>query len=52
MLKIENIHHVAIIASDYEKSKEFYTKILGFQIEKETYREESCLLYTSPSPRD
>ena len=40
MLNIENIHHVAIIASDYEKSKEFYTKIIGFQIEKETYREE------------
>ena len=40
-VKYRNIfHHVAIIASDYEKSKEFYTKILGFQIEKETYREE------------
>ena len=40
MLKIEKIHHVAIIASDYEKSKRFYVEVLGFKIVKETYREE------------
>lgn len=34
------IHHVAVICSDYEKSKKFYTDILGFEIEKETYRAE------------
>lgn len=34
------IHHVAIICSDYKKSKEFYTEILGFEILKEVYREE------------
>lgn len=34
------IHHVAVICSDYEKSKKFYTEILGFEIEKETYRAE------------
>lgn len=34
------IHHVAIIASDYETSKHFYTKILGFEIVHEAYREE------------
>jgi glyoxylase I family protein len=33
-------HHVAIIASDYGKSKAFYTGLLGFQIRNETYREE------------
>ena len=38
MLNIKKIHHVAIIASDYEKSKYFYTEILGFKILKETYR--------------
>lgn len=38
MLNIKKIHHIAIIASDYEKSKYFYTKILGFKILKETYR--------------
>jgi glyoxylase I family protein len=39
-MKIESIHHVAIIAGDYEKSKQFYTTILGFSIIRETYRED------------
>jgi len=34
------IHHVAIIASDYERSKDFYTRILGFEIIRETHRQE------------
>jgi glyoxylase I family protein len=38
-MKIESVHHVAIICSDYEKSKDFYSRILGFEIIKETYRE-------------
>ena len=33
------IHHIAIICSDYEVSKTFYTQVLGLQIIKETYRE-------------
>lgn len=32
------IHHVAIICSDYQKSKQFYVEILGFSILQETYR--------------
>ncbi len=39
MLKINNVHHIAIIASDYQKSKHFYTEILGLQIVREVYRE-------------
>ncbi|MCT7949524.1 VOC family protein [Ancylothrix sp. C2] len=39
-MKINRIHHVAIICSDYQKSKHFYTQILGFSIIKETYRQE------------
>lgn len=39
MLGIKTIHHIAIICSDYEKSKKFYTEILGFQILQEVYRE-------------
>lgn len=39
MLKLNKIHHVAIICSDYEKSKRFYTEVLGFTIVLETYRE-------------
>jgi glyoxylase I family protein len=34
------IHHVAIICSDYSKSKQFYAEILGFTIVREIYREE------------
>jgi glyoxylase I family protein len=40
MLNINKIHHVAIICSDYEVSKHFYTKILGFEIMAETFRKE------------
>ena len=39
MLKINKVHHIAIIASDYQKSKHFYTEILGLQIVREVYRE-------------
>jgi glyoxylase I family protein len=38
-VKIETLHHIAIICSDYEESKKFYTEILGFTIEQEVYRE-------------
>lgn len=34
------IHHIAIIVSDYEKSKEFYTNKLGFKVIRENYRQE------------
>lgn len=40
MLKVKKMHHVAIICSDYNKSKEFYVSILGFKIIREVYREE------------
>ncbi len=34
------IHHIAIICSNYEASKDFYINKLGFEVVKETYREE------------
>ena len=34
------IHHIAIICSDYQVSKKFYTEILGLNIVREIYREE------------
>ncbi|MBR8827059.1 MAG: VOC family protein [Gomphosphaeria aponina SAG 52.96 = DSM 107014] len=37
-MNVKKIHHVAIICSDYEKSKNFYVNILGFPIIQETYR--------------
>ena len=39
MLKINRVHHIAIICSDYEKSKHFYTEVLGFKVVREVYRE-------------
>ncbi len=36
---LDSFHHVALIVSDYERSKHFYTKILGFEIMAENYRE-------------
>jgi glyoxylase I family protein len=40
MLRLNKIHHIAIICRDYEKSKAFYTSVLGFTIVEETYRAE------------
>lgn len=37
---ISKVHHIAIICSDYEKSKNFYTHFLGLTIINETYRNE------------
>ena len=64
MLEIEKIHHIAIICSNYELSKHFYTEILPFTIQAEHYRAERqsykldlCLngeyvleLFSFPSP--
>lgn len=38
MLDITGIHHIAIICSDYQKSKQFYVDILGFLVIEETFR--------------
>ncbi|OPB87100.1 SMU1112c/YaeR family gloxylase I-like metalloprotein [Elizabethkingia ursingii] len=35
-----HIHHIAIICSDYQISKKFYTDVLGLNIIREVYREE------------
>ncbi|KIC91757.1 VOC family protein [Flavihumibacter sp. ZG627] len=37
---LNSVHHIAIIAGDYERSKKFYTEILGLHIIAEVYREE------------
>ena len=39
-MDFNKIHHVAIICSNYEISKEFYVEKLGFEIIREIYREE------------
>jgi len=40
MLHLKNVHHIAIICSDYERSKTFYTDVLGCTIVLETFRAE------------
>ena len=37
-MKLNRIHHVAIICSDYARSKRFYIEILGLEVIEETYR--------------
>lgn len=37
---LDKIHHVAIIASNYEKTKDFYVNQLELPIIRETYRKE------------
>ncbi|WP_375510557.1 VOC family protein [uncultured Nostoc sp.] len=39
-MKTTGIHHVAIICSDYVRSKKFYVEVLGFSIIQETFRAE------------
>lgn len=39
-MNLSRIHHIAIIVSDYEVSKDFYVNKLGFQVIRENYRPE------------
>lgn len=39
-MNFNEIHHIAIIGSDYKKSKHFYVDLLGFEVIRENYREE------------
>ena len=41
MLKLDNVHHIAIICSDYQRSLDFYTRVLGLNILAENYRPET-----------
>ena len=38
-MKLNGIHHIAIICSDYQRSLDFYTKVLGLEVIAEHYRE-------------
>lgn len=39
MLTLNKVHHIAIICSDYARSKRFYTEVLGLEIAAEVFRE-------------
>jgi len=38
-MQLRRVHHVAIICSDYARSKHFYTQVLGLRVLAEAYRE-------------
>ena len=40
ILGLHSVHHIAIICSDYARSKAFYTEGLGLRVIREVYREE------------
>ena len=40
MLNLRKVHHIAIICSDYQRSLDFYTRVLGLRVLSEHYREE------------
>lgn len=39
-MNLQTVHHIAIIGSDYEKSKHFYVEQMGFSVIRENYRAE------------
>lgn len=65
MLQLNKVHHIALICSDYQKSLEFYTRVVGCQVIAEHWREEQqsyltklslngeyvIELFSYPSPR-
>ena len=38
-MDLSKVHHIAVIGSDYQKSKHFYVDLLGFDVIRENYRE-------------
>lgn len=39
-MKLNSVHHIAIIVSDVERAREFYIQKLGFEVIRENYRKE------------
>lgn len=44
MIRLNTIHHVAIIVSDYQKSRDFYVNKLGFEIIRENYSNRGAII--------
>ena len=45
-MKLDTIHHVALICSDYQASRHFYVDLLGFEIIRENYFDVNPVLET------
>ena len=41
-MKLNKVHHIAIIASDYPQSLDFYTNVLGLMVVAENFRPMAC----------
>ena len=39
-MNLSKVHHIAIIGSDYRKSRHFYVDLLGFEVIRENFRPE------------
>lgn len=39
-MKLNKVHHIAVICSDYGRSLDFYTNVLGLRVIAENYRKE------------
>jgi glyoxylase I family protein len=39
-MHLSGVHHIALIVSDYARSRSFYTELLGLSVERETFRAE------------
>ncbi len=39
-MKLDKVHHVAVICSDYRRSLDFYTRVLGLTVVAEHYRKD------------
>ena len=57
MLKLNKVHHIALICSDYQRSIDFYTRVIGCQVIAEHWREQQqsyltyvIELFSFPSP--
>ena len=37
-MKLNSIHHIAVITLDYERTKHFYVDLLGFDVIRENFR--------------
>jgi glyoxylase I family protein len=41
-VRLRAVHHIAVICSDYPRSRDFYTRVLGLRVIRETHRAERC----------
>jgi glyoxylase I family protein len=39
---LKSLHHVAVICSDYARSRHFYVEVLGLQVRAENFRAQRC----------